>query len=125
MLINCCNSNIIREGKIVSTVEFIENFMAASTPGGIEKQEAQGQKDFVISTHLPIDCPRQKLEKLGFEFGEKVDDIFVEVKMPKGWKKLATEHSMWSELIDDKGKVRASIFYKAAFYDRSAFLRLK
>ena len=32
---------------------------------------------------------------------------------------------MWSDLLDDKGVKRGSIFYKAAFYDRSAFLRLK
>ena len=44
--------------------------------------------------------------------------------MPNGWKKQATDHSMWSELIDDKGKVRATIFYKAAFYDQRAFLNL-
>lgn len=106
----------------------LENFEVASTPGGIEKQEAQGQKDFVASESLPRLCPRQDLEKLGFVFGENIDGdsgLFVQVKMPKGWKKRATEHSMWSELIDDKGEARASIFYKAAFYDRSAFLRLK
>jgi hypothetical protein len=27
---------------------------------------------------------------------------------------------MWSHLLDEKGRKRASIFYKAAFYDRSA-----
>ncbi len=107
---------------------FLENLMAAATPGGIEKQEAQGQKHFVASESLPRKCPKHELEKLGFVFGENIDGdsgLFVQVKMPKGWKKRATNHSMWSELLDDTGKVRASIFYKAAFYDKDAFLTLK
>ncbi len=29
---------------------------------------------------------------------------------------------MWNELVDDKGRVRASFFYKGAFYDRDAFI---
>ena len=31
---------------------------------------------------------------------------------------------MWSELKDDKGRTRGGIFYKAAFYDRHAHMRL-
>jgi hypothetical protein len=29
---------------------------------------------------------------------------------------------MWSHLVDDKGRNRGSIFYKAAFYDRAAHM---
>ena len=103
----------------------LENALVSETKGGIEAQEAQGQKDFVASETVPIDCPKEKLEELGFVFGEKSDDLFVNVQMPNGWKKIPTEHSMWTELQDETGKVRASIFYKAAFYDRCAFLRLE
>lgn len=102
----------------------IGNAVVASTPGGIEAQEAQGQKDFCASDVLPKDCPRQELERLGFKFGDDVDDIFVQAQFPGGWQKQATSHSMWSELIDNKGRRRAGIFYKAAFYDRSARMRL-
>lgn len=101
-----------------------ENAMIAATPGGIEAQEAQGQQDFVASETLPAECPREQLESLGFVFGENADDIFTYVQFPKGWKKEATEHSMWSDLLDDKGQKRGSIFYKAAFYDRSAHMNL-
>lgn len=101
-----------------------ENFITAATPGGILAQEAQGQRDFVASETLPIDCPRAELEALGFVFGEPVDDLFVVVQFPTGWQKVATEHSMWSDLFDGEGKLRASIFYKAAFYDRRAFMRM-
>lgn len=104
------------------------NFLTASTPGGIEAQEAAGQKEFVGSETLPKKmlhgCDREKLESMGIVFGEDADDIFVNCQLPEGWKKVPTEHSMWSELIDDKGRKRASIFYKAAFYDRIAHISL-
>jgi hypothetical protein len=52
------------------------------------------------------------------------DDLFQVVILPPGWKKEATSHSMWNNLVDDRGLVRATFFYKAAFYDRDAFLNL-
>lgn len=102
----------------------LKNFAVAATPGGIEAQEAQGQKDLIEGDMLPKQCPREQLEQLGFEFGEDVDDIFINCKFPKGWKKVATSHSMNSNLVDDKGRVRGNIFYKAAFYDRRADMKL-
>lgn len=32
---------------------------------------------------------------------------------------------MWSYLVDELGRRRGAIFYKAAFYDRDAFMRLE
>lgn len=103
----------------------LENAMISETPGGIEAQEARGQKDFVASETLPIKCSfctKDQLEEMGIVFGDPVDDLFVAVQLPEGWQKVPTDHSMWSELVDDKGRKRASIFYRAAFYDRSAFI---
>lgn len=95
-------------------------------PGGIERQEAMGQAAFVgTKSSLPIECPRAELEALGFVFGEPIDDLFVSVTFPAGWSKKATDHSMWSDLLDDQGRKRGSIFYKAAFYDRRAFMHLE
>ena len=50
------------------------------------------------------------------------DPMFQYVELPEGWQKATTGHSMWSDLVDEKGRKRASIFYKAAFYARSAHL---
>ncbi len=105
----------------------LENFLAASTPGGIERQEARGQQSLITNSTLPKDIvPKEKaiLEACGVKFGDDADDIFVNVELPAGWKKQATEHSMWNDLLDEKGRKRAAIFYKAAFYDRSAKLHL-
>ena len=103
-------------------------WVRGGNPRAIEAQEKRGQAELVNSEALPFkgsqtDCP--KLIEAGVKFGPKLadDPLFCEAVLPKGWKKRATDHDMWSELVDDKGVVRASIFYKAAFYDRKAFIR--
>ena len=101
-----------------------KNAVIAATPGGIEAQESDGQKEFVANETLPQECPREELEQLGFIFGENNDDIFIRVQFPIGWSKQPTDHSMWSDLIDNNGRKRGLIFYKAAFFDRSAHMRL-
>jgi len=101
------------------------NAAIASTPGGIEAQEARGQRDFVANETLPIKCNGCKiaeLEEMGIVYGEPVDDLFVNVQLPEGWKKIPTDHSMWSKLVDEQGRERGSIFYKAAFYDLDAHI---
>lgn len=100
---------------------------------GILAQEAQGQRSFVGSDTLPTDINRHGgydaraiLEAASVKFLDVVkgDEMFQYVELPSGWKKDGTDHSMWSKLVDDKGRERASIFYKAAFYDRSAHMSL-
>lgn len=106
----------------------LKNAMIAETPGGIEAQEAAGQRAFVANDTLPIECgygtTREQIERMGIVFGELVDTLFVNVQLPDGWRKEATDHSMHSNLLDDHGRVRARIFYKAAFYDRRADINI-
>lgn len=115
----------------------IENIMALATPGGIEAQEARGQMQLVASQSLPIDglewkfnrekydvTPKEYLTSLGFVFGEQQDDLFINVTLPEGWTMEPSDHSMWSYVTDADGRERISIFYKAAFYDRSAHFDL-
>ncbi len=102
--------------------------LAIALPGGIEASEARGQGELVRSESLPTNCrERADLETAGVKFGEPYPDdpIFCQATLPSGWTKKATHHSMWSHLIDEKGRKRASIFYKAAFYDRSAHMRVE
>lgn len=108
-----------------SAAENMLNLAAAMSEDGLENQERHGQSVFVKTQDLPKKCPRKDLEKLGFKFGEDVDDIFVSVEFPEGWTKKSTDHSMWSDLVDPQGRKRAGIFYKASFYDRSAHMDLK
>lgn len=110
----------------------MENFVAAATPGGIEAQEKRGQIEQSFLETLPKDLGQRfgrdakpLLEKLGFRFGGDYDDLFFKCEFPTGWRKKPTEHSMWSEIVDEKGRKRGMIFYKAAFYDRSAHAHLE
>ncbi len=100
-----------------------EATLALLIPGGIEAQEARGQRDLVASEALPIKlqgATRKQLTEIGFVFGDDIDELFVSCQLPPGWKKEATEHSMHSNLLDASGSKRGNIFYKAAFYDRKA-----
>lgn len=104
----------------------LSNACVAMTPGGIEAQEAAGQRVQASRETLPVKGTgdRRAWEALGFVFSDVTDGLFVYVEFPLGWKKVPTEHSMWTDLVDAEGKKRASIFYKAAFYDRDAFVNI-
>jgi hypothetical protein len=101
------------------------NGTIASSPNGIVEQEAQGQKNLIESKCLPISGDWDKLMSWGIVKGEPVDDQFVLAELPQGWHLEATGSVYWTNLLDEHGTVRASIFYKAAFYDRKAFFRVK
>jgi hypothetical protein len=109
----------------------LENFLAAATPGGIEQQEAQGQAQMVAAFNtLPKRILNHAItyamleQAWGIAVGADQDDIFVKVAFPAGWAMRPTSHNMHSDLLDATGTCRAGIFYKAAFYDRSASLRI-
>ena len=97
-------------------------------PKEIEAQESRGQDQLVNSHDLPVECrpDRTALEMAGVTFGasSQNDRLFCRAELPSGWTRLPTDRSMWSQLVDDQGRVRADIFYKAAFYDRSAFMNV-
>jgi len=112
-----------------------------SPDGFIEAMEAQGQRELYKSegTRLPVEgtiidrwhregepTSKEILESWGFKFGEKVegDGIWIRAELPEGWKLVPTDHHMWSEVRDEKGRKRCGLFYKAAFYDRSCHLTL-
>lgn len=124
--------NTTRETSNDSLGFLVKAMTMGSGGAAIEAQEARGQQSFVNSTTLPTDIKSYDydakviLEVAGVKFGDVVEDdpLFQYVELPAGWEKEATDHSMWSNLIDEKGRERAKIFYKAAFYDRSASLSL-
>ena len=72
-----------------------------------------------------IEYTKDRYEKMGIQIVGEHDDLFWDVILPEGWDTRATDHTMWNELLDEKGRKRASFFYKAAFYDRDAFTNLE
>lgn len=93
--------------------------------GYIEDMEAAGQQQLVNSDLLPVEAnPADDTAwiALGFTLGEVVadDPLFRHAILPNGWSRKADGHAMWSNIVDERGIERVSIFYKAAFYDRRA-----
>ena len=99
----------------------------------IEAQERAGQAQLVHSDRLPAQIEvhsdtgdQAGFEALGFTFGDPdpKDPLFRPATLPEGWKREASDHDMWSYIVDQLGRRRVSVFYKAAFYDRRAFMGL-
>ena len=96
----------------------------------IVDQEARGQREACGQTsQLPTQIDEGDtlaLKAWGFEFLGPCpgDPLFQKVRFPAGWRLEPTDHSMWSNLVDSEGGKRGAVFYKAAFYDRRAHLRL-
>lgn len=88
---------------------------------GVEDSMEWEEKNKIV-TQNNIEYTKQQYERMGIVVIEEYDDLFWNVELPEGWKIEATDHSMWNNLFDDKGRKRANFFYKAAFYDRDAFI---
>ena len=128
MTINDKVTNTTRKA-IDNPIGTIMQFAGSGISVAIERSEKRGQEELVQSQILPTKYngdKKEDFEKIGIKFGKVCDgdSMFQEVVLPDGWKKVATDHPMWSKLVDDQGRKRAGIFYKAAFYDRDAFMNI-
>lgn len=112
---------------------FAEAMITGDRGQAIVNQERRGQHELAgskdripiaIDKFGPIHDKEAALAKLGIILGPPIsgDALFREVTLPPGWKYKPTDHALWSNLVDDKGVERARMFYKAAFYDREAFI---
>lgn len=104
-------------------IAFLGIAMALGGSNAIELQEASGQRELAASAQLPtkgLNDPAFAMIKVHGQ--TEGDPLFSDVTLPDGWRKQRTDHSMWSDLLDEKGRKRAGIFYKAAFYDRGAHI---
>lgn len=90
--------------------------------------EARGGRTLAKSELLPndmADVVKQSAtaQALGFVVGSTADDLFTNVQLPAGWTKGVTPDDSYGRslaVMDSDGKVRGTIFYKAASYDRYA-----
>lgn len=96
----------------------------------VENMEARGQQQLlnsdVLPTDLGFDTTQEDYEALGFTFGDVVEDdpLFMHATLPEGWSRNGTDHSMHSDIVDERGIARIGIFYKAAYYDRCASMHI-
>ena len=88
------------------------------------------QDDFVASDWLPRDDSKPEKQAILESFGVEIlgpvegEEDFCHARLPDGWKKVATNHPFYSDLIDDKGRVRASMFYLETDNGRAGVLML-
>lgn len=98
----------------------------SSVPDSIRFARIDDSMDFVERSDIVIqNCIgfiKQQYEKMGIKIVNEHDNLFYDVELPEGWEIKSTNHTMWNDLVDDKGRTRAKFFYKAAFYDRDAFI---
>ena len=101
--------------------------MALGTEGGVPLIERVFQGDLQDvekgRMKLPKDGSKNPVwKKIGVIFKEDVegDALFRWAIVPEGWTVVRASHNSYSHLVDDKGRKRAQIYYKGAFYDRKA-----
>lgn len=104
------------------------------TSGMVENMEAEGQRQLCgsgkvcLPSKMATEC-RARLETWGVIFPEINanwdDQVLGPADLPDGWEIKATGHSMHCDLVDGLGRLRAVIFYKAAFYDRNGYTQTR
>lgn len=67
----------------------------------------------------------EEFESLGFEFlengYEKNNSLFDTALLPKGWKIQENKGSYWTNIVDENGSIRATIYYrKHSFFGKEA-----
>lgn len=95
-------------------------------------QEAEGARSMVVNDVLPRqgtierhmfdELSKEQIESLGFVLGEPRDRLFINATFPPGWTKMPSGHNLYTYLLDEQGRQRATIMYKAAFYDEDAWI---
>ena len=93
---------------------------ASMTSDDIEASESAGQKMMIDSTQIPKDGDWEILKSWGVSILGDADDLFYNAQLPGGWELRSNGHALNTDLIDDRGRKRAALFYKAAHYDRRA-----
>jgi hypothetical protein len=90
------------------------------------------ERSFAGGNTLPIQSSnygfdgKEILEKAGVKFAGIVPGkpLFQYVELPGGWKIVDTERPMWRFLLDEKGRKRAEIYFKAALADVGTHFRV-
>ena len=110
----------------ITRMALLAEAMGGRTDGrAIIEQERNGQAALChgAEVHLPVQgSEHPAFAAMGVKMGAplKDDPLFRRAELPAGWSIKPTDHNLWSDLCDETGKKRASIGYKAAFYDRWA-----
>lgn len=89
----------------------------------IDRAEKEEQYRVINECELPKSMKPNQVcfEKLGFCFEDIGDDVMLKAKLPEGWS-MKAEDSYHTNILDEKGRVRAAFFYKGVFYARTGHM---
>lgn len=93
----------------------------------LDEPEALPIREGYIAFPLDMKDGREVYENLGIEFGRKSSPLYIEAKLPEGWRIEVNEFNpvFWSYLINKEGKKVARIFHKFTIYGQDTFIILK
>ena len=112
------------DGKLQAMVTLAAVMSGEGIDDVLDDEERAAQSRLSISDSLPIKGMGKCPKSLGLVWDKGCSDpLFVEVKLPIDWKKVPTDHPMWTHLVDHMGRKRAAIFYKSALWDNEAFIQ--
>ena len=116
---------IINTAKLDPLLHLAEAMFEDHPGQSIENEEARGAQQMVRATHtLPTEgSDDEALSWIEWGPVDEDDPLFREGRLPEGYTRRATGHSMWTDILDPNGQKVASVGYKAAFYDRWAMIR--
>jgi len=97
----------------------------------LEAQQKRDVENIVETQLLPIKHGdgkekeqneyRNWLQVSGITVVEQYDNLMMRVLLPEGWTFKRDAGGYWTYVLDEKGRKRASFFYKSAFWDRESF----
>ncbi len=118
--------NFVRDTTRPEEVQLEALLLLAGMGQSVESMEAAGAKQLQMSDLLPTHMgDRKPYEQMGIVFGDinPKDPLFTYATIPSGWKKICDENDpRHMYLLDEAGKKRVYMFYKAASYDRKAHM---
>lgn len=130
-----------KEEDIQMTELLLSAMSGVDTNTSINNIEIRGRDNILNKTQLPIyantinnkrfftkeetkDLVLKKYKEIGIEIINEENDLLYNVKLPNNIKLKSSESNYWTYLTDENEKELASIFYKAVFYDRDAFINI-
>jgi hypothetical protein len=111
------------DDNIKQGLPYLLGYIAGESMTEVADRIGQGeQANMVHLDRFPVKMKpdREAYESLGFRFGEQIDQLFVKVTLPDGWKLQATGHYTHTCIMDAHNRRRGGVFFKPDFWDKKA-----
>ena len=97
----------------------------------VSHHEGAAQEPMIRDVSIPVRITPTAtaihvLKKFGMVFlgADELNPLLQQVQLPPRWQIVQTEHPLWTNLVDEQGRVRAQIFHKSTRWDERAHMNL-